>query len=90
MRTDGSETEFSYHNCLKEKISREFPAFAPDWYDNLYKTNRSGLAPPASLAESEEKPADQREDIVTLADQASAPTIVVDISPGSIWKDLTE
>lgn len=89
MRTDGSETAFSYHKCLKEKVAREFPSFV-DRYDDLYtgRGRRAVVAPPAHLVE-EERPlvplaadlmeigsdAGQREDAETQPILESAPTI---------------
>lgn len=63
VRTDGSETDFSYRKCLKEKVVREFPSFV-DRYDELY--NRKRLPASAKLAE-EDPTADQTEETSTHA-----------------------
>jgi hypothetical protein len=36
VRTDGTETDFSYHKCLKEKVAKENPSFV-DRYDAIYR-----------------------------------------------------
>jgi hypothetical protein len=36
VRTDGTETDFSYHKCLKEKVVKENPSFV-DRYDAIYR-----------------------------------------------------
>ena len=65
VRTDGSETDFSYRKCLREKAVREFPAFV-DRYDELYGKRRP-VAPLANLRE-EDPPAAQAEERNTQAD----------------------
>lgn len=71
VRTDGSETEFSYHKCLKVKALREFPSFI-DRYDDLYSgRGRRPLAPAANLVE-DGRPASQQ-DTDTQAVQEAAP-----------------
>lgn len=39
VRTDGSEIDFSFHKCLKEKVAREFPSFL-DRYDDVYQAHK--------------------------------------------------
>ncbi|KAG0597885.1 hypothetical protein M758_12G027900 [Ceratodon purpureus] len=36
VRTDGTETDFSYHKCLKGKVAKENPSFV-DRYDAIYR-----------------------------------------------------
>lgn len=40
VRTDGTEMDFSYHKCLKEKIAREIPEFV-ERYDAIYRRSRA-------------------------------------------------
>lgn len=70
VRTDGSEDEFSYHKCLKEKVQREFPSFI-DRYDALYTVRGRGT-PAAPAANAVEGQASQQ-DVDKQADQESAP-----------------
>lgn len=64
VRTDGSETDFSYRKCLREKVVREFPTFI-DRYDELYLKK----PPPAPAVNSTEEvtPVDQAEKTDTQA-----------------------
>ncbi|KAG0566264.1 hypothetical protein KC19_7G050700 [Ceratodon purpureus] len=62
VRTDGSETDFSYRKCLREKVLREFPSFV-DKYDELYDRKRP---PPINSAEKGPS-ADQAEEVSTPA-----------------------
>ncbi|KAG0566496.1 hypothetical protein KC19_7G068200 [Ceratodon purpureus] len=62
VRTDGSETDFSYRKCLREKVRREFPSFV-DKYDELYDRKRP---PPINAAEKGPS-ADQAEEASTHA-----------------------
>ncbi|CAK9203160.1 unnamed protein product [Sphagnum troendelagicum] len=57
VREDGTETDFSYHKCLKEKAAKEFPDFV-EKYDTTYTGKSRGPAaaaapppppPPANL-----------------------------------------
>jgi len=70
VRTDGSEDEFSYHKCLKEKVLREFPSFI-DRYDALYTVRGRGT--PAPAANSVEGGQANQQDVDKQADQESAP-----------------
>ncbi|CAK9863797.1 unnamed protein product [Sphagnum jensenii] len=47
VREDGTETDFSYHKCLKEKAAKEFPDFV-EKYDTTYtgKSRGPAAAPP--------------------------------------------
>lgn len=53
VRTDGSETDFSFHKCLKEKVVKEFPSFV-DRYDILYGgSNRRPRGPTTNVEQAE-------------------------------------
>lgn len=60
VRIDGSETDFSFHKCVKEKVAQEFPSFV-DRYNALYLPKRGDRGPPTNVRQGAKTDAEKDE-----------------------------